>query len=245
MFGMTDRRAGELTIDELARETGMTVRNIRAHQSRGLLPSPEVRARTGWYGPEHAARLRMIQDLQAEGFNLKAIERLIDAADGAGEEVLAFGRQVLSAFADEEPELTTLEELAARLGSADRRAIRKAEKLGLIRPLGDGRYEVPSPTLLRAGEELAAMGVPPMHALAVAEQIQRHTRAIADSFVRLFMDDVAGAELDAGKRTPQEWALLSDALARLRPLAGEAVRAAFQQTMGAAVERQLQKTLKG
>ena len=28
---------GEFTIDELARRTGMTVRNIRAHQTRGLL----------------------------------------------------------------------------------------------------------------------------------------------------------------------------------------------------------------
>ena len=37
----------EMTIDALARETGMTVRNIRAHQSRGLLPPPQVRARTG------------------------------------------------------------------------------------------------------------------------------------------------------------------------------------------------------
>jgi DNA-binding transcriptional MerR regulator len=235
----------QLTIDELAQRAGMTVRNIRAHQSRGLLPPPEVRARTGYYGPEHAARLRLIQDLQAEGFNLKAIERLIGAANGASEEVLAFGRQVLTSFADEEPELTTIEELAARLGSADERAIRKAVRLELIRPLGDGRYEVPSPTLLRAGEELAAMGVPPMHALAVAEQIQRHTRAIAESFVRLFVEDVAGGELAPAKRTPQEWALMSDALARLRPLAGEAVRAAFQQTMGAAVEKQLQKTLKG
>jgi DNA-binding transcriptional MerR regulator len=235
----------ELTIDELARETGMTVRNIRAHQSRGLLPPPEVRARTGYYGPEHTARLRLIQDLQAEGFNLKAIERLISASDGGSEEVLQFGRAVLTAFSDEEPELTTREELAARLGSDDERAIRRAVKLELIRPLGDGRFEVPSPTLLRAGEELAAMGVPPMHALKVAEQIQRHTRAIADSFVRLFMDDVAGGELDPAKRTPQEWALLSDALARLRPLAGEAVHAAFQQTMTAAVERQLEKTLKG
>jgi len=245
MWRMSDRRAGELTIDELARDTGMTVRNIRAHQSRGLLPPPKVRARTGYYGPEHATRLRLIQDLQAEGFNLKAIERLISASNGASEEVLAFGRQVLSAFAEEEPELTTVEELAVRLGSADRRAIKRAEKLDLIRPLGDGRYEVPSPTLLRAGEELAAMGVPPMHALAVAEQIQRHTRAIADQFVRLFIEDVAGGELDPAKRSPQEWALLSDALTRLRPLASEAVRAAFQQTMSAAVERQLQKTLKG
>jgi DNA-binding transcriptional MerR regulator len=245
MFRMSERRAGELTIDELARDTGMTVRNIRAHQSRGLLPPPEVRARTGYYGPEHATRLRLIQDLQAEGFNLKAIERLISASNGASEEVLAFGRQVLTAFAEEEPELTTAEELATRLVGADERTTKKAERLDLIRSLGDGRYEVPSPTLLRAGEELAAMGVPPMHALAVAEQIQRHTRAIADQFVRLFIEDVAGGELDPAKRTPQEWALLSDALARLRPLASEAVSAAFQQTMSAAVERQLQKTLKG
>ena len=103
----------------------MTVRNIRAHQSRGLLPPPEVRARTGYYGPEHAARLRLIQDLQAEGFNLKAIERLISASDGASEEVLAFGRQVLTAFAEEEPEVSTLEDLTARIGGSDDRAVRR------------------------------------------------------------------------------------------------------------------------
>src|SRR5215218_5811207 len=123
MWRMSDRRAGELTIDELARDTGMTVRNIRAHQSRGLLPAPEVRARTGYYGPEHAARLRLIQDLQAEGFNLKAIERLISASNGASEEVLAFGRQVLTAFAEEEPEVATLEDLITRIGSSDERAV--------------------------------------------------------------------------------------------------------------------------
>ena len=56
MTSMTSLSNGEsrLTIDELARETGMTVRNIRAHQSRGLLPPPVVRARTGYYGPEHS-----------------------------------------------------------------------------------------------------------------------------------------------------------------------------------------------
>ena len=67
----------ELTIDELARETGMTARNIRAHQSRGLLPPPEVRARTGYYTADHVARIKLIQDMQSQGFNLKAIERLL------------------------------------------------------------------------------------------------------------------------------------------------------------------------
>ena len=33
-----------LTIDELAARVGMTARNIRAHQSRGLLPPPHLRA---------------------------------------------------------------------------------------------------------------------------------------------------------------------------------------------------------
>jgi DNA-binding transcriptional MerR regulator len=108
---MTEHAPGELTIDELARETGMTVRNIRAHQSRGLLPPPQVRARTGYYGHEHVARLRLIQDMQAEGFNLKAIERLVTASPGGGEQLLDFGRAVLSAFGDEEPELLTRAEL--------------------------------------------------------------------------------------------------------------------------------------
>src|SRR3954466_13699087 len=66
-----------LTVEQLAYETGMSVRNIRKHQSRGLLPPPEVRARTGYYGPAHVARLRLIQEMQAEGFKLSAISRLI------------------------------------------------------------------------------------------------------------------------------------------------------------------------
>ncbi len=61
----------------------MTVRNIRAHRARGLLPAPEVRERIGYYGPEHLARLRLIARMQADGFNLRAIERLLDAAHGS------------------------------------------------------------------------------------------------------------------------------------------------------------------
>lgn len=129
-------------------------------------------------------------------------------------------------------------------GEVDQKAVRKAERLGLIRPLGDDRYEVTSPTLLRAGEELATMGVPATHALAVAEQIQRHSRAIAEAFVRLFIDDVAGGEIDPGKRSAAEWEQLGEARARLRPLATEAVRAGFEQTMAGVVERRVQKVLR-
>ena len=76
---VTDR----LTIDELARHTGMTVRNIRAHQSRGLLPPPAIEGRTGYYGPEHVARLELIAEMQADGFNLAAIQRLLQNSAGS------------------------------------------------------------------------------------------------------------------------------------------------------------------
>jgi DNA-binding transcriptional MerR regulator len=232
---MTD----DLTIDELARATGMTVRNIRAHQSRGLLPPPEVRARTGYYGPEHVERLRLITSMQAEGFNLAAIQRIIEA-NGGGAQIIDFGREVLGAF-DEEPELTTADELARRFGGTlDGTALVKAERLGLVRPLGEDRYEVTSPTLMRAGEELVNLGIPLSHALAVAERIQRNSRPIAEAFIRLFVQDVIGPG-DPTQRTHEEWEHLREALERLRPLATEAVRAGFQRTMSAAVDEQVAK----
>src|SRR5918999_2069087 len=91
----------ELTIDELARESGMTVRNIRAHQARGLLPPPEVRMRIGYYGPEHVARLQMIQDLQAQGFNLQGIRRLFEDAQGRPEALLGLTEAITAPFEDE------------------------------------------------------------------------------------------------------------------------------------------------
>src|ERR1700736_6318387 len=82
----------DLTIEQLAAAVGMSVRNIRNHHSRGLLPAPEVRARVGYYGAEHVARLRLILDLQADGFNLAAIERLMSASGGSAARLLGLRR---------------------------------------------------------------------------------------------------------------------------------------------------------
>jgi DNA-binding transcriptional MerR regulator len=233
-----------LTIDELARETGMTVRNIRAHQSRGLVPPPEVRARTGYYGPEHIARIRLIQEMQADGFNLRAIHRLLEGAAGAADQALGFKRAVLAPFTEEEPEYVTREELDARLGGPlDAKLLRKAERLGLLRAVDGDRYEVPSPTLLRAGEELVGLGVPMGHVLAVAERINRHSRAIAEAFVRLFVDDVLVPLERDGTVGPEHWERVREAVERLRPLASEALLAGFHQTMTATVERRFDQAL--
>ena len=227
----------ELTIDELARRTGMTVRNIRAHQSRGLLPAPKVRGRTGFYGPEHESRINLIRELQADGFKLEAVGRLLDSAGGSSEEVLRFTRAVKAPFEDEQPQIVTAEELAERwdAGDAAPSLLRKAERLGILRPLPDGNFEELSPRLGRTSTELAALGIPAEAALEVAAQLRKHSDAVAKTFVGLFIDQV-WKPFEREGRPEGELPEVRDALERLRPLASDALLAMFQLVMTEVVE---------
>ena len=93
--------ANQLTIEQLAAQSGMSVRNIRAHQARGLLDPPEVRLRVGYYGPAHVAQLRLIRQLQAQGFNLGGIKRLLDDEAAAAERLARFEREPPGGHHDE------------------------------------------------------------------------------------------------------------------------------------------------
>jgi DNA-binding transcriptional MerR regulator len=232
---MAAEATAELTIDQLAQRTGMTVRNVRAHQSRGLLPPPEVRGRTGYYGPEHVTRLELIRELQADGFSLELIGRLLDNA-GSSAAALRFTRALRTPFADEAPEVVTTEELAQRWGTPDPKLVQRAQELGLLRPLGDDRWEEPSPRLARAAVELAELGVSARQALEVAGKLRRHADSVADTFLRLFVDVVWKPFEDAG-RPEERWPEIEDAAERLRPLAADSLLAIFALAMDDASER--------
>jgi DNA-binding transcriptional MerR regulator len=233
-----------LTIDELAAQVGMTVRNVRAHQSRGLLPPPEIRGRTGYYGPEHAARLELIKDLQAEGFNLEAIKRIVEHTPGSSSAaVLDFTRALVEPFTDEPSVMVDARhfiELWGEQASVD--ALERAQRLGFVRPLGDGRLELLSPRLETASNELARLGVPFDVALDLTETLKRHSEAIAKAYVRLFLDHIWRPFQDSGE--PEDrWPEIRDAFDRLRPLAGESLVAVFGLVMTEAVERALEREL--
>src|SRR5215203_4150230 len=101
---------GEMTIRQLAERTGMTVRNVRAHQTRGLLPPPVVRGRTGYYNDEHVARIELTREMQADGLNLEAIRRVFDSSDGSAvAEIFDFTRALRMPFEDEAPEIYDVE----------------------------------------------------------------------------------------------------------------------------------------
>lgn len=232
---------GQLTVEQLAGETGMSVRNIRNHQSRGLLPPPEVRARVGYYGDEHVARLRLILEMQAQGLKLNAIKRLIGEGRSL-EQIVGLKRAVTAPFETESAEVLSLADLAERFGTAAEKEIAKAQKLGLLVPVGDGLFEAPSPALLRAAEEVLAQGVPLSSALAVIEKVKRNAESSSKAFVRLFLDEVWKPFNEAGQ-PPDRWPEVTETIERLRPLASEAVLATFKQTMEAEVEKAFGKVL--
>jgi DNA-binding transcriptional MerR regulator len=226
----------DLTVEQLAYETGMSVRNIRNHQSRGLLPPPEVRARIGYYGPEHVARLRLIQEMQAEGFKLSAISRLIGEHGADADRFVGLRQAVTAPFATEAPEVYSREELVEKFGTDDDRLIEKARKLGLLVDLGGERYEAPSPALIRAAEEVMAMGIELPAALAAIEKLSRNAQTSARTFVELFVDNVWKPFDDDGR--PEEgWEEIIAAIGRLRPLAFDALNATFRLSLTTEIEK--------
>jgi SAM-dependent methyltransferase/DNA-binding transcriptional MerR regulator len=227
----------ELTIEQLAAESGMSVRNIRAHQARGLLAPPEVRLRVGYYGPEHVARLRLIRDLQDDGFNLAGIKRLLNDS-GTAERLERFRQALTSPSNAERPQTLTVAELGRRFRVSAEDApqvLARAQRLGVLVAAGEDRFEVPSPALLDVAERVVERGISLDGALAVFEEIEQHCDAVSGSFVRLFLEEVWQPFLAAGVPV-ERWAEIEESIDRLRPLATEALLAIFGQRMSAQIE---------
>ena len=236
---------GKMTIGELARRTGMTVRNIRAHQTRGLLPPPDVHGRTGYYTEEHVARIELTREMQGEGLNLEAIRRVLESTEGSSAEIVDFARAVRAPFEDETPEIFEPRELAEIWGAKelDPKLIRQGEKLGILRELPEGKLEALSPRLQRAGGALVELGISPEAALDTAAKLRRQAEGVSRAFVDLFVKEI-WEPFDKAGRPEEDWPKVREALDRMRPLASDALLAMFQITMGEATERAGERTLR-
>jgi DNA-binding transcriptional MerR regulator len=234
--------ANHLTVEQLAAEVGMSVRNIRNHHSRGLLPPPEVRSRVGYYNSDHVARLRLILDLQADGFNLAAIERLLSGSDGVAERLLGLRRAVTTPFEAESPELITSAELIERFGEVDAKDAERIRKLKLLIPLGDGRFEVPSPGLFAAAEQIVRMGIPLHAGLSLVERVSHDCESISRAFTKLFLREVWGPFEEAGQ-PDERWDEVIANVNSLRPMASEALLSLFKLRMTTELESAFGKVL--
>ena len=224
--------ANQLTIEQLSAESGMTVRNIRSHQARGLLAPPEVRVRVGYYGPDHLEQLRLIRDLQDQGFNLNGIKRLLDDTNGTADRLARF-REALSEIGEEPVETLTLQELTQRIKVSREESpavLERGQRLGLIERTDDGHWLLRSPALLSIASEVVERGIPLAAALDAFEVLEGHCDAVAQIFVDLFLAQV-WRPFEQAAMPPERWGELDDTSRRLLTLASQAVNAIFQRSM--------------
>jgi DNA-binding transcriptional MerR regulator len=177
----------ELRVEELARRTDTSVDTIRFYQKRGLLPSPRREGRVAWYSVEHLEQLQRIRDLQARGFSLAVIRRLLAGELDAADEPLAAA--VVDAA---DGELLTLDELASRAG-VPTALLDAILREGLLVPRsrdGEVRFAASDVSLVSAGLRLLEVGLPLPELLALARQHHAATRAIAEDAVTLFDEHV-------------------------------------------------------
>lgn len=236
-------RGRELTIDELAQESGVSSRNIRYYQTRGLLPPPRVKGRSGVYGQQHLDRLALLDELKAEGLNLQAISFLLGGGENVdNEELRGLKRAILDSWGKSDPEELSLKDLRKQLRLSDEELAGYAERAMELGLLGPGDEEdtvrVLLPDILTAGRELMEMGVGFDRALDVLADIREHAGAVADSYVDMF-DEAVLAPWDARGRPDDEWRDIRESVERLRPIAGDALLAVFNQLIEQAITERL------
>lgn len=228
---------GELTVDELAERTGMTVRTVRFYASEGLLSPPQRRGRVAYYDERHRLRLDLIRTLQEHGYTLSAIQRVLARipVDAAPVEY-AVQSAVLAPWLADQTEVLDRETLARRLGrDIDDAEIDFLESVGAIARLEDDCFQV-SPSMLGHATELLQLAVPPGVLERSARIIAEHAQAVAEGLTDVFATAVWGPYQRGELDHEQVMAILT----RLRPMALQGLMGAFARAADQAAHRRLE-----
>ncbi|MGH7820190.1 MAG: MerR family transcriptional regulator [Candidatus Binatia bacterium] len=233
-LGMAEGDRGWLTIEDLSRRSGVTTRNIRAYQSRGLLPPPVTRSghRAAHYTAEHLARLRLVSRLQERGFSLAGIADLLDAwAEGRSvEQILGIESAALESSADAS-RLVTERELRALLPKAadPLETVKRLVALGLVERR-ERRFRIRYPRLLELGVAAVNAGVPEQALFDEFVRLRSDLHDIALRFVALFAQHVLQPFIDAGSPAERLGDIIEQ-MKLLRSLAFEATAALMGQAI--------------
>ncbi|CAM4005669.1 MerR family transcriptional regulator [Kibdelosporangium persicum] len=222
----------EYRIDDLARVSGATVRNIRVYQDRGLLPPPIRRGRTAIYTDAHLSRLRLVTNMLGRGYAFAQIAEMLAAWESGRSlaDVLGLEEAMGVPWSSELPTPITVRELRKMFGNQLTIAnTRQALRLGLLQRQGAGLV-APSPRLLEAGYELVKLGVPLDEVIELAGVLQRevdHVAGLMVGLVRRYVLDPKGEDwLPSGDEVPY----YADVLRRLPPVVISALTAAVARS---------------
>jgi DNA-binding transcriptional MerR regulator len=233
--GSSTDECDELSVEQLSRRTGMTVRNIRAHQSRHLLHAPRRIGRRSLYDSTHVRRIQLIQRLQAAGFTLAAVRALVTAGEAASEQALAWRAEAVALrYVPQNLELSgglTLDADAVAALSTQQGGLETLEQYGFLQRTAEGGWRGTHPVLAAAGRSARLAGVSGDEIIRAQVAVARHCEAAAREYItiftRHFWQPAAGEGADreaAAERMRQAHEILE-------PLATAVVTATFEVTM--------------
>jgi DNA-binding transcriptional MerR regulator len=221
-----------LTLEELTTRVGMSVRNIRFYTTKGLVPPPIRRGRSGYYNDSHVARLELVRELQNHGFTLTAIERYVaDIPDDASPEDIALRRTMLAPWQADLPVSMSRAELSRRAGrELSNDELDTLVSLGVVRRRQNGLAVAVSQ--LSNGMRLLDLGFPAEVARAAKEVFQSHGQQMADELETVIRTRLAPA-YDEG----MDDARLREVLERLKPLSVGGLVTAYEKSVARAARR--------
>lgn len=226
----------EFTIGQLAEEAGLTVRNIRLFQTRGLLPKPELRGREAVYTEAHLERLRLIRRLQAEGLSRTLIEQML--RPGSDPLVrLAEARDAVVALnppPPDQPTVETLEQLIARFG-AEPAALTAGLERGIVVAREDGAFDVPHPAQLDLAQKALALGLSLDAVFQISDLIVAQAAQTATFLVDIIVREV-WEPFDRAGRPAEEWEATAEKIQQSHPLALELYEQFIPPAIAAEVE---------
>jgi DNA-binding transcriptional MerR regulator len=239
--------AKELTIDQLAGVVKMTVRNVRAYASRGLIPAPRLVGRTGYYDQEHVNRLLLIRDLLDRGYTLAAVETALAKNSGVP---AGHALNLLETLSDprspEEPERITAEALARMAGvEPDSSFVDELVAMGLLERLDDqGNLLMLKPYVVKAGAQAVALGLERQSVLSLLPFLSGHLQAVAHRFVEEVRTQLWRPFADVGMPA-EDWPAMLSTIESLLPVASQAVVAIFRDELNLAIDEAMGEEIAG
>lgn len=224
-------------MDELAREAGTTVGNVRVYQDRQLLPPPEKRGRVAIYSAAHLARLRIIRGLLERGYTFAQIHEILLTWQTGRDltDLLGLERALTEPWTDEIPERIRFDKIMAEFGDhLTPELIRRATRLGVLHREGLD-VVIPSPRLLRTTRELLAAGVPMSAVLDIAEDVQAQTDRLAKAYLDMVDQYVVPPRETGWTPSAEQVPEFTEIVNRLRPLAQVTASAFLARSMSKAV----------
>jgi DNA-binding transcriptional MerR regulator len=198
----------EFTVGQLAEHCGVSVRLVRAHQSRRLLHPPRRVGRRSVYDHSHIDRLELIQRLQGAGFSLAAIRALLQTGHDAPELALAWHAEGLPMRLEtltdtDDPSLRVEPEGIAALHSQPG-ALEALESYGLVRRTPEASWHGTHPVLIAAGRRASQMGLPAREITRLQLRVAAATLELSREIVEAFRNrQAADQPVENAARAPQ------------------------------------------